>query len=198
MIPLIIRKIGLLIVAFLSFANLSCQADSYSKAPTDQIIEGPFAVTTEWQTIKINPPLRTLPYVQELNLLIDHSLYTLAPDVPVTEYANTGTGFYLKDTDTVVTPQVIFINQHDKEFQVTFTSAGSYTTNAGAYKAMGFGLNTDTGKYYFDKDTEISAIKIKANVKMRVEHLQWISVHHYMNPNRRWDDAAPSKIQVFE
>ena len=59
---------------------LSCTACSDStNSPSDQIIDGPFSVTTQWQELNLKKPLKSAPYIQHIQLLsCDQSLKLIA------------------------------------------------------------------------------------------------------------------------
>jgi hypothetical protein len=194
------------LILLLCFAlNTGCQAGGIPRSSADRIIEGPFVITTQWQTIQFDKPLETIPHVQSLYLLLEHGRYDVPIDVPLSEYVviagskfHSGISFRQKETGVIVIPQVVFIDQHGKEFHTACESSASYSTKLGPFKALGFGPDSRKGKLFLDKKARIAAIRIKANTQMKVEHLLWTAVDYYKNPDSSWEDIAPSEIQRFE
>ena len=64
MTQLIQQYILVLLSVFMASA---CSAQT--KAPSDQVIEGVFKITNEWQTITFERPLLSAPHIQYLNFL---------------------------------------------------------------------------------------------------------------------------------
>jgi len=50
-------------------------ADNIAEAPIDRLIIGPIDLNTNWTTVTLQEPLTTVPFGQELNLLLSLDLY---------------------------------------------------------------------------------------------------------------------------
>ena len=186
-----------LALLLIPLATSGCFADQgVPDAPTDQLIRGPFTIGPEWQTIKFDKPLSTLPHIQHIVMLLDNDAYEYLPDAPPSEFNTVYAGFKQVSTNTMITPELIFIDTEQREFRSTNASLAVGNTLVGEpLQALSYGINPrKAGKFYFPKDVEFIALKVKSNVTMRVEHFSWRAPYYYRSPGDTWDDVSPSEI----
>ncbi|MGH1487385.1 MAG: hypothetical protein ACRBCI_14315 [Cellvibrionaceae bacterium] len=164
-------------------------------APTDQLIEGPFNITTEWQTIPLEKPLKTLPHVQTLEVLLDVEQYEFIETTEVGSENSIMSGRFKRLQDNMIThPDIILVTDTGSEFQPVHRSIGLAYTKKGDLRSLGFGTNPDKGKFYYPHDVKFVALKVKSNVSMTINHFRWIARHYYQAPNDKWEDVDKSKI----
>ncbi|MGH1487384.1 MAG: hypothetical protein ACRBCI_14310 [Cellvibrionaceae bacterium] len=180
---------SLFILLFIS----SCSAQD--TAPTDQLIEGPFNITTEWQVIQLKKPLNVIPQVITLETLFDIGKYTFVDSKEQnTEFSLMSDRLKRLSDNKIITPEIILIDSQKREFRPVFISVGVAYTEVGNLKALGFGTNSNIGKFIYPKGTEFIGVKIKANTKMTIDHFRWVARHYFQAPNAKWRDIDPSEI----
>ena len=179
------------------FILLGCTGEEFPEDPNNQLVKGPFSITTEWQIIELQQPLKTSPHVQSLDILLDMDKYENVEGLPLSQYRALDFGYKRIDDSQIVKPEVILIDQKKKEYRATFDVTGVRYTKLGNYLFLGYGTS-GKGKYYFSKETEFIAIKIRANTEMMAEHLNWMAAGFFKWPDRTWEDIHPSKIVDIE
>jgi hypothetical protein len=189
--------------AFLSLILLllaGCSAESSTKvSPADQMIQGAFQLTPEWQEINLESPLRTLPHVQELQVLLDMSHHEPVENSGMKPFDIIGHPFSYKSKEEGITfkPEVVLVTDKGNEFKAGVISNGVQKTQYGTYYFLGYGISDDS-KLYFPKDAEFVLIKVKANTGIRVEHLHWTAARYYQAPNDTWENVLPSKVVTID
>ena len=186
-----------LILLFTLVSGLACSAGLWPTAPTDQIIQGPFTLTTDWQTITFKKPLKTIPHIQYLKLLLDPDQYRSIDNIR-DDFNVTLSNYTKIGENKPIQLSAVFVDQYGRQFRPIFSVIGIGPTDLGVYKNIGFGPNSDQGKFYYPKDNEIVALKIKANMVFRVEHLSWTASNYYQRPNKTWADVHASEIVEFK
>ncbi len=184
-----LKKVKLGLVLLLSCLTASCSAQR--EAPEDQIIEGPFSITTEWQEFTLKKPLKTNPHVQKLKILLDENSYINDEDIDIGIISG---GYKNLLNSKPLQPEVIFVDKSGKEFKTVYKSMGSSFISLGNYKFVGFGTNSKSGKFYYPPNTEFTAIKIKANIPFIAEHFWWSASWYSRAPNSKWEDIDPAEI----
>ncbi|AJQ96096.1 hypothetical protein [Gynuella sunshinyii] len=166
----------------------------------DQILKGPFKITDEWQTIQLDKPLETLPYVQFLDVLInmDDYEYKHIEGTPDDPYRLMFDSFYKVSGSELIDIEIILVAASGKEFHTTYSAFGSTELYGKYYNHLGFGTNTDLGKFYYPQGIKIAALKIRSNVSMVVEFFWWHAYKYDMVKRQSWEDADPSKIVSFD
>ncbi len=101
-----------------------CSAD-LPQAPTNQIIKGPFTITTEWQTIKFDQPLKTLPHIQRLETLLDMDNYEPVYNIGESEYNIIGHSYLSRVDNIPIRAEIIFIDSKGDEYIATKNVLGS-------------------------------------------------------------------------
>ncbi len=163
----------------------------------NQLIKGPFQITTKWQVISLKKPLKVLPHIHTFNLLLGDE-YTPTENISLSEFYINSFGYKHYLTNQIIKPEVILVNQSGKEFQASMSVTGWRETPKGKYNFMGYATNPDQGKFFFPKGTEFVAIKLKANVAVTIQHLQWEAARYYQAPNHQWSDIPPSEIVTLQ
>lgn len=182
------------LIIFATLLGVACSAQN-KVAPVDQLIEGPFDITSSWQRIDFKKPLKTIPHVQSLNILLDTKKYKhVKAGVKNSNYSIMLDRYQSLIDGQNVEPEIILIDKIGREFKPLHTSIGVRYTSLGDYFFLGFGLSTRKGFFYYPKDVEFVAIKIRANTSVKVEHLYWIASRYYQAPNDTWNDVDPKKI----
>ncbi|MGH1487168.1 MAG: hypothetical protein ACRBCI_13220 [Cellvibrionaceae bacterium] len=187
---LFLLRDALLIALILS---LGCSAQTVPKDPNNQLIEGPFNLSAEWQVIRLDKPLKTSPHIQTLDVLLDIDQYEFIEGIPLSEYRVSDFGYKRIVDSIIIKPEVILIDKKNREYRVTFDVTGTHFNKLGDYFLLGYGTSSKD-KYYFPKDAEFIAVKIRANVDVKIEHLNWVSAGYFKSPERTWADVHPSKI----
>ncbi|MGH1487167.1 MAG: hypothetical protein ACRBCI_13215 [Cellvibrionaceae bacterium] len=173
--------------------SLVCSAQIVPKDPNNQLIEGPFSITPEWQTIKFSNPLKSSPYIQTLEVLLKIDDYENIEGLELSQYRISYYGYKRVADSMVVKPEVILVDQKNREYRATFNVTGASYTPLGNYYLLGYGV-PGQGEYYFPQETKFVAVKIRANVEVKVEHLQWIASGYFKAPERTWADIHPNDI----
>ncbi|MGH1440792.1 MAG: hypothetical protein ACRBBR_11810 [Cellvibrionaceae bacterium] len=174
-----------------------CSADLPQAAPTDQIIKGPFTITAEWQTITFDEPLNTIPHIQFLELLLDKALYEPVENMKEDEFHIISSGYKKIGENQPVKVAIILVDNEGKEFRTLLGGSGFRQTELGVYNNLSYGTNADKGKFIYPKNTKFTALRIKANEKIRIEHLAWYAPYYYQSPNDTWKDVKQSEIVLF-
>ncbi len=187
----------LLCSLFLIILVSSCSAQDTS--PTDQLIKGPFNVTTEWQVFQLDKPLETAPHSIKLEALFSVDQYKFVDtDEPNTPYSIMSDRLMRLSDSKITQPEVILVDSKGREFRPLFRSIATAYTDLGDFKALGFGTNTDMGKFYYPKDVVFTAVKLKSNIAMSINYLRWVAYHYYQAPNHTWSDVLPSEIVTLQ
>lgn len=179
------------------FYIAGCSAD-LPQAPTNQLIKGSFTITTEWQTIKFKKPLKTLPHIQRLELLLSMDKYEPVDDIGQSEYDIIGDSYLSIANNIPIRLEVIFIDSKGYEYEATKKAVGFGKTKEGAYHFLAYGTNPNKDKFYFAENIEFTAVKIKANTKFNLEHLFWHTPYYYKAPHDTWDDINQSEIVILK
>jgi len=183
-------KLTFLFLAWLITASCSAQQG----APEDKMIKGPFRITSEWKTFELSNPLKTMPHIQTFNILLKMDEYIYDPSVDTgKDKIISGSYRRLSDSKTLL-PEVIFIDNAGREFKATYKSIGTSITSEGEYNSLGFGNNSDLDKFFYPKDAEFRAVKLKSNTPFIAEHFWWVAYRYERAPNRKWTDIDPSEI----
>ena len=95
----------LLSVSLLLAGACSSQHD----APTDQLIEGPFEITTQWQTFPLKKPLGVIPYIIKFQILLDQEIHEIVGDIPTDPYRIMNDSYKQIEGSVALTPEVILI-----------------------------------------------------------------------------------------
>ncbi|MGH1487489.1 MAG: hypothetical protein ACRBCI_14840 [Cellvibrionaceae bacterium] len=195
---IVINDLRKLLILFAALTlSLGCSAQKVPKDPNNQLIEGPFSITTEWQTIKFDKPLKSSPHIQSLDILLDIDKYELVEGLSMSEYRVLDLSYKRLKDSVIVKPEVVLVDQQAREYRVTFDAIGTRYTKLGDYFFLGYGTSDDE-RYYFPKDAEFVSIRVRANKAMTVTHLNWIAAGYFKRPDRKWDEVHPSKIISIE
>ena len=189
-----IRTAFFCLICLISLSGCS----SHNKAPTDQLIEGPFNITETWQTINLEKPLTVLPQLHYIQLLLAPNSFVQTENVPVDEFNVSRYGYRLSNNQQPIYVSVILVNRQGKEFRPADSGYGTIRNPLGTFKFLMFSPNSNQDKFYYPKDTEITAIKVKANIPFRVEHLSWSAFYYHRNPHAKWSELDPTEIVMFE
>ncbi|MBX2807714.1 MAG: hypothetical protein KTR20_03700 [Cellvibrionaceae bacterium] len=179
------------------FIITACSTEIVPQASTNQFIKGPFNLTTEWQTFRLDKPLETLPHVQILYLFLDDD-YQNINDIEPTEFYITNYGYKYHSTNLAIKPEIILIDSNGREFPSYAKMIGWYKTPEGDYNFLGFGTNPNNGKFNYPKGTEIVAIKARANSPVTAPHLGWYAPWYFQNPKKTWKDVHASEVVSLE
>lgn len=155
--------------------------------PEDRRIDGPFQITTDWQTIRFDRPLRiNREGLQALHIVVDQELYDPNNIYDLEDKAN---HFNLRRTDGVlVRPEVVLIGDNGQELTVFPIS------NMGLYSGgLTIGFST-----YIDHHTpsppfpegikSFQAVRVRSNEPFEALYLRWrMNYHpdHHRCGNRR-------------
>ncbi|VAW45177.1 hypothetical protein MNBD_GAMMA04-2223 [hydrothermal vent metagenome] len=188
----------LLISLILPVAATACCV-AYPTSSHDQVIEGPYHLTTEWQTIKLDKPFITTPHIQVVEFLFPVKDYEFVEvDEPKSRYLLSNTRLKRLTDNQITKPEVILVNQHGQEFQAFYKSSGGAENEFGFFKMLGFGNNPDEGYFFYPKGIEFVALKVRANVPMEVPYIKWISRSYYQEPTATWESVHPSEVIDFD
>jgi len=190
----LLSSLGLLCVATVTLA--CCQQTAVPTAPTDQTLQGPFKLTTEWQTFALDKPFMVIPHSQDVRLLLpgdDYEYVTIYGSE--SRYVSLPRSRLKRLADHhIIKPEVILVTRQGQEFRTSYSSRGSYThKNFGFMMLLSFGIDSKRGIYY-PEGTEFVALKMRANTPMEIPYIEWDAGVYYRAPNRTWDDVHPSKI----
>jgi len=161
------------LVALLLLANCTGEPGF----PEDQRIEGPFQITTEWQTIHFDRPLViNREGFQGLHFAVDSNLYDANSNYDLEDMPNQAN---LHRTDgVVVKPEVVLIGDNGEEVRVQarsniFLYAGGMT--------VGFGPHIDNftpPPHYPESIHAFRAVRVRGNHPFVANHLQWLMDSH--------------------
>ncbi len=185
---------SLLLIIFAS----SCSAQD--TAPTDQLIKGPFYITTEWQKFPLDKPLKVIPHIQTLEVLLNINQYNFFdnPEELNTKYSIMSDRFKRVSDGKITQPEIILIDSKNREYRTVFHTIGTAFTKEGDFKSLGFGTNVEIRKFYYPKDAIFHSIKIRANTQMTIDNFRWIARYFNRAPNYTWDDISASEIATLE
>ena len=181
------RIIGLVLWLWCLTASCSVQQG----APENQLIEGPFSITQQWQVFPLAKPLKTNPHVQMLEILLDESSYTYDDSI---RYGIISGGFKHLPSSKPLQPEVMLIDESGKEFKPVYKSIGTSFTPVGNYKSLGFGTNSRRDKFFYPQHTRFTAIKVRSNTPFTAEHFRWLAARYEMAPSRKWENVGPADI----
>ncbi|GEM_PF-1397549 len=170
----------------------SCSAEVL-QAPTDKHIEGPFVLTQEWKTIALETPLKVLPHIHTLELSLGDE-YEVVTDIEMDKFYNLTYGYKNSTTQQVIKPEIILVDAHGREFRATMETMGHHKIPAGTYNFLGYGTNSDEGKFFYPKGTEFVAIKARANIEITLHHFYWRATYYYRYPDKDWSNVSASDI----
>ena len=180
-------------ILFWAFVTSACSAQS--KAPSDQVIEGVFDVTKEWQTITFNTPLTTLPHVQTLKLVFckEQMNFLLGdPDNPIPEEDK---GSFIRTKDNQLFKPEIIASINGKTYNLSQTGRTSYY--AGQFtgcKSIGYRLKGKGNSLYLPEGARIESATIRSNLTIDIDFLYWVAPYFERAPNAKWSTTHPSKI----
>lgn len=169
-----------------------CQSDP--GFPEDQDIDGPFQITTEWQTIRFEQPLEiNAEAIQSLNIVVDSERYDSNFDYENEDRSNVFNLRRKKD-GVVVKPKAVLIGDGGQE--VSLHPTGSTALYSGGVTV---GMSTFDKHYSpippFPEEIKVfESVRIRSNVPFTAEQLRWwVSSHadHHRCGNRRctwWDN----------
>ena len=173
MIRYIIHR-AVIILALIS--NNACSEDVNS--PSDQIIEGPFKVTTEWQSFEFSPPLQPAPYLQYIQLVScngDLEIYETGQDKK--NYFFLSDRFRKTSDGKIVEPAVeAVINQTKHHFALARSTYFTTSALKGCI-ALGYRLAnlSDEVGYFLPHNAKLTSILVKANTEFTIDKLFWRS-----------------------
>lgn len=156
------RLITLLVLLLLA----SCQR-GYG-FPEDQLLDGPFRIGPEWQTIVFDPPLKISRDGggQSIRLVVDNESYSPG------EF-DEGQIYLLDESEIKIRPEVILKSDGGKEVEVHATSlVGLFSGGL----ALGYGKHI---KHYsesvlFDQDIRsFTSMSVRSDEPLVVDHLSW-------------------------
>lgn len=174
-----------------------CSAD-LPQAPTNQLIEGPLSVTTEWQTLILEKPLKTLPHIQRMELLFETDPYGLSDYSNLNDSYIISSAYKHSNKDIFLLPNVILIDKSGSEFKATMKAIGNREIKGENYSFLGYGLNSDKDQAYFSQEIEFVKIKYKANIDFKLSYLYWVAPRYYQAPKDTWKSVNKSKIFHLE
>ncbi|AJQ96050.1 hypothetical Protein YC6258_04014 [Gynuella sunshinyii YC6258] len=166
----------------------------------DQLIKGPFKITDEWQTIRLDKPLETIPYMLSFDVLIDMDEYEYkhiegTPDDP---HRLMFDSFYKMPNGDLIYMEIILVAISGEQFHTIYNTIGSTEVRGKSYKYLGFGTNPDLGKFYYPEGIEIVALKIRSNVPMIAEYFDWNVFGYEIAKKQTWADVDPTEIVSFD
>lgn len=176
-----------------------CFARTAQQAPTDQLIRGGITITSEWQTITLDNPLKTLPLVQMLQFFLDEKQYKFIDNVERSEFHAIDASYSSIKDNKAIKLSVILIDKDGNTFRPSMISTGQRKTTLGVYHYLAYGVNpTKTGKFYYPENVEFVAIKVKSDTNVRAEHMAWQAPYFYQAPDKKWDAVNPSEIVTLD
>ena len=178
--------------------EVACSAQE-KNAPTDQLIAGPFTITSEWQIITFGKPLKTIPHVQSLQILLPQNEYERVNlDIKGLRYGEMSGRFKRISDNAVIQLEVVLMTSDGYEYKLLLDSLGWRDIENAGYKFLGYNTDTVAGKFYYPKGVEFISMKIRSNIDVDISHLSWSASNYYQAPNDTWDNIKPSKIITFE
>lgn len=192
------KKIRILTITLFAFIVTSaCSAQQ--KAPTDQLINGPFDISTKWQTIRFLKPLEATPQVQYLQLLFCNQqmeFINLRPDEVRTPE---NSGDFKRTVDNKIFEPEVIVHNGKKEYILSQTSSGSYYAGkAAGCLFIGYSLEGEGMEAFLPEGTQFFFAKVKANISITADHIYWHAPYYERYPNKKWSDLHPSKIINME
>ncbi|MGH1487169.1 MAG: hypothetical protein ACRBCI_13225 [Cellvibrionaceae bacterium] len=184
---------GVLLISLILVSG--CFADNnIPQAPANQLIKGQFTIDTEWKTIELDKPLTALPHIQRVEILLDEDGYVKVGNVSKDEFNIMNSGYKQVATDAIIRPELILIDDQGKEFRATMKSIGYREVDSEFYNFLSYGTNSNKNIFYFPKDAEFVAIKLRSNVVVQAEYLYWVAPYYSRNVAKTWEDVKASKI----
>lgn len=183
-------KFTTLIVIWL--LTISCSAQQ--SALTDQLLKGPFNITTKWQTIQFEKPLKSSPYIQYVRLLSCDNSYKVE---------NLGQdksrGFLIayrfqRLSDKQEIEPEVFIVAKDKKYKLSHSLSGfDHGGIAEGCHYMGYSLYDEDG-FFIPPNMEFSSVQIRANTNMMIDGLHWHAPDYSKSPKATWENTPKSRI----
>ena len=145
--------------------------------PEDRRIGGPFQITTDWQTIRFDPPLRiNREGLQVLHFVVDQELYDPNNMYDIEDTTN---HFSLRRTDDVlVRPEVVLIGDNNQEVVVSPISnirlfSGGLTIGFSTY------IDHFTPSPPFPEGiSTFQAMRVRSNEPFEAQYLYWRMNYH--------------------
>lgn len=184
---------------------LSCSANASfdpvcwlrNKSPNDHIVEGPFEFGPTWRNILLLKPFKTSPHVHSVEILLNPELFQ---QVEVMDNDKTkpwiGAAPKRKTDQALIFFDVEVKDRQNRWIKLHNDSIGISYTPLGNFRSIGFGHNPNTEILYYPKDLEITQLRIKSQVPVRAEHIQWIAPRYSQAPCRDWEDLNAKNIFV--
>ena len=166
-----------------------------SKAPSDQVIEGVFKITNEWQSITFDQPLTSIPHLQFLRLLFCNQQMDFLlgdPDNPVPEEQK---GYFIRTEDNeLFKPEVLAIIDN-KNYSLSQTSLMWYTMGQfSGCRAIGYSLEGKGNALYLPEGASIKSVSIRSNLEIPIDFFHWSAPYFERAPNAKWSTTHSSKI----
>ena len=177
---------------------LSCTACSDNlSSPADQIIDGPFLITTQWKEFTFEPHLSTAPYIQRFQLLsCDESSEITYTSIKNDSFLYTDARFKRLSDQSIIEPEVKLIIDN-KPYRFALTSSTYYSrSDLKNCIALGYrfaDIGDDNGLFLSEK-SKISAAIIKSNTNFIVNKFYWNAPNYWKAPDETWEDVLPSDI----
>ena len=171
----------------------ACSAQT--KAPSDQVIEGVFEITNEWQTITFEEPLTSIPTIQVVELLYCNEQMSFLigdPDNPVPEKYK---GYFIRTKDNQLFKPEVIISIEGKAYTLPNTGIGSY--HSGQFKgclSIHYSLEGKGNAFILPEGISIESVSIRSNLEIPIDFLYWVAPYFERAPNAKWSTTHPSRI----
>lgn len=175
--------------------TVSCSAQDHSSA--DQLIKGPIEITTEWQTIPFEKPLRAAPYIQYLQFLSCNNQYNfIEVGPPDKEQYILMSDRFKRIADKQIIELEVIASDGKNDYRLFYSTNGyDYGGPAQGCKYVGYSLRgNELMKLTLPEGTQFISIKVRANVKMAIDHLYWVAPDYERSPNKKWSDLHSSRV----
>ena len=168
--------------------------------PSNQLIQGEFEITEQWQEFTFEKPLISAPYIQKFELLSCNQKYELVTtEFDKENYFFTNDRFRRISDGKVIAPEVMVI-VNDKSYHLAASSSGYYHSDKlkGCIH-IGYGVSglKDGNKFFFPEGVEIEKVKIKANASLKIDMFHWIAPDYWRVGKYEWRDINPAEIIDF-
>ncbi len=192
------KPIKLTVHFFVLFTTASCLSQNHS--PTDQLINGPINISTEWQTVIFDKSLKSAPYAQYIELLSCEGQYEFDHSIPPDQKRGfLLSGRFKRITDSKILEPEVIVSDGKYEYKLSYTTSGYYHSGpAKNCRHVGYSIDDGTTAYYLPEKTKFVSVKIRANTSMKIDHLYWVAPSYEKAPNATWENTHPSKIITLE
>ena len=190
MTQLIQQYILVLLSVFMASA---CSAQT--KAPSDQVIEGVFEISNEWQIFAFEKPLNTDPFIQYFKLISCNERYSLTKtNIDEKRFFLLPDRFQDKSTNEIIEPE-ISINVDGQSYSLFLTNSGYY--NKGDLNGcifLGYNARSEKNQFHLPENITIDSVNVRANKNISIDFFHWHASDFWKAPDFKWSNLNPSKI----